>query len=207
MKTPLQEMYKGVFFGKRHRMLWRVPIVCEAIAEVIEFNSVIDIGCAIGDIVKGFEDLGKLSHGLEGSINAKPFLLTNNVTFKDLRSPLEIPMKFDLCTCLEVAEHIETEYIGIFIKNITSLSDKILVSIAKPRQEGHRHFTLKPIEWWDNAFSLEGFIRDDRISTKIKLIWENYPEHRKKGIVAYYNNLHYYAKSKRKHISNRLAKR
>jgi len=162
----------------------------------IDFNSVIDVGCAIGDIVQGFRDRGKESFGLEGSPHAEPFLVCDPrvVFFKDLREDLEINMRFDLCTCLEVAEHIEKKYIPNFVANLVSLSDQLLLSIAGPGQGGLHHYTLEDILWWDRYFNSYGYIRDDSVAEKIIEQWEPYKD--RPGIKAYYHNLHFYTTMK-----------
>ena len=193
-KIPLHAQYKDAFFRHRNSLNWRVQTIVNGINTVIGFRSVVDVGCAIGDIVQGFEDSGKISWGMEGSEHAKVHAVTDNISFHDFRDKQKFHEWFDLCTCLEVAEHIETEYVSIFISNITTLAPKLLVSIAPPGQLGTNHHTLEPIEWWDNCFSMVGFIRDDSVSDKIKGLWEKDPRHLKPGILAYYMNLHYYEK-------------
>lgn len=202
---PLELMYKKSFFTKRHRLAWRAPIVCKAIADTIKFHTVIDIGCAIGDLVKGYQDLGKTAYGIEGSTEAKPYLVCQKGTvfFLDLRRPLDTPDQptffsrdacgkalYDLVTCLEVAEHIEPKYAEQLVLSLTKLSDKILISAAPPGQRGHHHVNCQPIQYWDVLFKRLGYQRKDQVAEAVKSHWVAYKD--KPGIKAYEQNLHYY---------------
>lgn len=189
----LSEIYKESFFGKRNRMMWRVPIWCEAIKKVFMPFSVIDFGCAIGDFVKGFENIGIRSIGIEGSKNAIPYMVTKEYIIHDLRKPF-VCGRYDLCQCLEVAEHIEPEYVNQFIENLCMASENILISAAPPGQKGHHHVNCQPIEYWDKQFKQINFERDDNTADKIKREIFLYKD--KPGLKAYYQNLHFYRKEK-----------
>lgn len=191
-KQPLHTIYKGGFFKNRHKMMWRVPIFCNAIMKVFNPKSVIDAGCAIGDFVRGFEDLSIYAFGIDGSENCEPFMQTRNYNICDLRTNLFFDKTYDLCTCLEVAEHIEPEYTNNLVLNLTRLSNNILISMAPPGQKGHYHVNCQNVEYWDEKFIIYGFIRVDRQSDLVKeeiKLWKDKP-----GIKAYYNNLHFYQK-------------
>lgn len=191
----LESIYRGGFFKNRHRLAWRTSIICNAINQHIKLDSVIDVGCAIGDLVSGFSAQGKTAMGLEGSTAVQPFLIVpeEQVLFWDLRERMEPGIVFDLACCFEVAEHIEPEFANIFVANLAGLSNQILISIAPPGQDGHYHVNCRPIDYWDDWFALQGFDRDDDIAEKIKWEWE--PYRHKPGIKAFYQNLHFYAKT------------
>jgi len=140
--------------------------------------------------------MGFFSYGVEGSPHAKPHLMCDPdvVHFHDLREQMYSDIWCELCTCLEVAEHIETEFVPQFITNLTTMSDQLLLSIAGPGQGGTHHYTLKHIGWWDCCFRDCGFIRDDSIAERIIKQWE--PHKNRPGIKAYYQNLHFYTSMK-----------
>ena len=186
---PLEDIYKATFFKRRNSLNWRAEPVCRAIAEVIKPESVIDVGCAIGDLIKGFDKLEILCYGVEGSIRAISYLIVekDRVYIKDLRLPLNLGMYFDLVVCLEVAEHIEPEYADQFLSNLCSLSKNILMSAAPPGQEGHYHVNCQPNTYWETKLAAVGYIRQPHTEEKIKKYWE--PWAKKKGIKAYYDNL------------------
>jgi hypothetical protein len=117
-------------------------------------------------------------------------MLTDRYVIKDLREPFFDFPRYDLCLCLEVAEHIEPEYAEIFVRNLTRLSNDILISIAPPGQGGHHHVNCRDIEYWDGLFNAVGLTRLDNISDKVKSEIEPWKD--KPGIKAYWYNLHFY---------------
>ncbi len=191
---PLKDIYGKSFFSKRHKLHWRAPHVCKAINDVLEPKSVIDVGCATGDLVKCWiEDFGlQDSWGVEGSSEAKDFFVTNNIQIWDLRTKWDIAEKdrFDLCTCFEVAEHIEPEYASMFVHNLVSLSDNVLVSIAPPGQGGHYHVNCQVFDYWFELFYSFGYGHVYQTKDAIKQGME--PWKKKDGIRAFYQNLAFF---------------
>jgi hypothetical protein len=67
---PVREIYKKQFFGRRDRLAWRVPIVCDAVQNTFNLppqSGIIDVGCAIGDYIAELENRGYVTAGIEGS--------------------------------------------------------------------------------------------------------------------------------------------
>ncbi|MBW2044791.1 MAG: methyltransferase domain-containing protein [Deltaproteobacteria bacterium] len=196
MKTALEEIYGPRFFARRHRLNWRAPIVCAAIKEVFEPTSVIDAGCATGDLVVQFMTMSIDAYGIEGSRAAIPYLECpiSRIFFYDLRKSLPGPSRrYDLAICFEVAEHIEPKHADQFVLNLVSLSGRILMSAAPPGQRGHHHVNCQPPGYWVNKFWQYGFFRnlgpEERFKAKLS------PWARKKGIKAYYENSLYFERS------------
>ena len=193
---PLEEIYSSRFFRHRHKLHWRAPYVCSGINKVIEFTSVVDVGCATGDLVNEFSTMGKMSYGIEGSADARDYVVTDGIFYLDLRikdvTRIGGCFKVDLCTCFEVAEHIEPEYADIFVDNLAYLAPQILVSAAPLGQGGHYHVNCQPYEYWIQKFSERGYYHSPTIVDQIKKMWE--PWRKKDGIRAFYNNLLFFTK-------------
>lgn len=186
----LSSIYRESFFSRRKSLAWRVPIFCDAVLAVIPTRDIVDAGCANGDLVEGFNKRKVPAIGLEGSPNAVPHMETKHFLIRDLREPLKLPLKFGLCTCLEVAEHIEPEFAEVLISNLTSLSDQTLISAAPPGQKGHHHVNCQPIEYWDDIFHKFGYKRVPKVREELRerlSQWRHKP-----GIKAYYDNVHFY---------------
>jgi len=174
-------------------LLWRVPIVCEAITAAYQPKTVVDAGCAIGDLVQGFLELGVDAYGIEGSEAARDYLVVpeKRIFWRDLRTPIDVG-SFDLAVCFEVIEHIDERYEDVLLENLTSLSDAVVCSIAGPGQKGHRHVNLKPYEYWEDKFLELGFERDAETEERLKHSWSRWRD--TKGIKAYYGNLRCFQK-------------
>lgn len=192
---PVTELYGDSFFRKRSKLSWRAPIVCSAIIKVLSPKAVIDVGCGIGDLVRGFVEKRVSAYGIEGSSACLPYLEVHQVLVHilDLRMPIVPSWPVDLVVCFEVAEHIEPEYAEIFASNLCRMSNRLLLSIAGPGQGGHHHVNLQPIEYWDALFAKNDFHRIDAVANAIKAKWTKWKD--KPGIKAYYWNLVYYERA------------
>jgi len=188
---PLNEIYGKRFFAKRYKLHWRAPHVCKAIHDVLVPDSVVDVGCATGDLVQEWrQEFDIDSLGIEGDPSCLEFAVSDRILIHDLRVPIFKTSPYDLCTCFEVAEHIEPEYASVFVENLIGLSDQILVSIAPPGQGGHYHVNCQPIEYWITLFWDRGYILDGSTTLIIKKGLE--PWRKKDGIKASYMNLAFF---------------
>ena len=217
-KRPLHSIYKDNFFRKRGSLHWRAPIFCGAVEDVFHPISVLDVGCATGDLVKQFRDMKIISDGVEGSSHAVKYAVISDMHVLDLREDQTIQKDevenfvywedsqpkydgiqvrlndthYDLVCCLEVAEHIEPEYTNMFLKNITHWSNQILMSIAPPGQKGTYHVNLQEMEYWDELMFDLDYVRHQVYAHQIKN--KIYDYRNRQGISAFYNNLVYYQK-------------
>ena len=149
----LCDIYGKRFFGKRHKLHWRAPHVCKAIDDVLHPTSVVDVGCATGDLVDCWQhNFGVEAMGIEGDKSAEEFLVTDNIWFYDMRVSNEYSFTFDLCTCLEVAEHIEPEYASIFVKNLVDLLSIFFLEVSQIPIKGSYAIFLSP--WFPALFDV-----------------------------------------------------
>ncbi|MCX7709357.1 MAG: class I SAM-dependent methyltransferase [Clostridia bacterium] len=152
----------------------------QAIAQLIikHFNpaSVIDIGCGCGLYLKALNDLGVQDIiGYDGSVHAaEKSLIPDKTKVFDLREGLKLDRKYDLCICIEVAEHIANEYSGILVETLTSLSDTIFFTAAPPGQEGLDHINLQPYSYWISLFKQQGYEKADITETIRKEMGERH---------------------------------
>lgn len=186
----LEDIYNKHFFSKRHKLNWRAPIVCDAIKKILKPLSVIDVGCATGDLVCMLERNGIHAFGIEGSVSSFDYLQCcyKQVFYMDLRQ--ELPQRvgwYDLATCFEVAEHIEPEFAEIFVDNLERLSDRILMSAASPGQGGHYHVNCRPAEYWIEMFERRNYEMKPDIVDEFRKHWN--PWRNKKEMRSYYDNL------------------
>jgi hypothetical protein len=69
---------------------------------------------------------------------------------------------------IEVAEHIEPEYAEMYVRNLTALSENLLLTIAGPGQKGHSHVNLQPMTYWNGLFAKFNYYRHTVIESKLK---------------------------------------
>lgn len=192
---PLDEIYGMKFFARRNSLMWRAPIVCDTINEVLGPKSIVDIGCAIGDYVDYWNKHGVDAWGIEGSKAAQAFFVSDKILICDMRQEKSVRLCSDLAVCFEVAEHIEAEYTHNFIDNLTSISDRVLMSAATPGQAGHYHVNCQLRQYWVDWFMLFGYKYNASIVELVRGGWE--PWKKKKEMSSYYSNLLYFERINR----------
>lgn len=188
----LRTMYKGRYFARRNSLEWRAVPVCDAIIDNLNPKSVVDVGCAVGDLIKEFDKRQIVCYGIEGHENVVPYLMVDEekVFIKDLRFPLNLSLQCDLAICLEVAEHIDKECADQFVDNLIGLSRKVLLSAAPPGQGGHGHVNCQFPDYWKYKFVNKRYVFEEHITLSIMEALAPWKD--KKGIKAYYDNLMYF---------------
>lgn len=134
-------------------------------------GSVIDIGCGIGIYLAEFEKNKIDILGFDGSPAAiSDSLVDDKIKLHDLCQPLKLTRKFDLCLCLEVAEHLEESCAPTLIDTLTRLSDKIVFTAATPGQgpKSIGHINEQLPEYWKKLFAEKNYILNKKLTEKIK---------------------------------------
>lgn len=118
-------------------------------------SSVVDFGCGSGEFVRAFIANGVADVvGLEGEwiLDVKSISSDKWLRVHDLKSPIDLNGKFDMAICLEVAEHLPSEYSRILVKSLVNASDRVIFSAAIPGQSGTDHINLQFPEYWATLF-------------------------------------------------------
>lgn len=146
-----------------------VPII----VKLFNPESLIDVGCGIGNWLKEFEknDVVDL-FGLDGThLNKSLFLLNSDkLMLLDLEKSFTLNRKFDVAISLEVAEHLKADSAISFVKSLCSLSDIVVFSAAVPGQGGQNHLNEQWPSYWKKIFQDQGYHFNDIIRP---LIWLN----------------------------------
>lgn len=170
----LEDVYdKNFYKGQKDISYLSAKEILPLIVDLLNPNTVIDIGCGLGTWLSVFKELGvKDILGLDGNwvnenslyIDKKDFIKTN------LENPINFDEKFDLAISLEVAEHLSNDNAHNFIKYLTSKSNFILFSAAVPYQGGTNHINEQWQSYWIDIFEENGFKTIDFLRP---LIWNN----------------------------------
>jgi SAM-dependent methyltransferase len=162
------------------------PIILEYVKNFLKPVSVIDIGCGVGEWLKAYQNMGvKEILGIDGDyIKLDQIVIPKgNFIAKDISKPIsDIDRRFDLTISLEVAEHIESSKVNIYMDNITKFSDVVLFSAAIPFQGGTHHVNEQWPSYWVELFKQKGFIPVDCLR---KIIWnlKDLPIHYRQNIM------------------------
>jgi SAM-dependent methyltransferase len=122
-------------------------------------SSVVDIGCGTGFMLSRFQEHGVRVLGVEGSRAA---IRRADPAVPIVRANLErgVPDlgRFDICLCIEVAEHLRAKSGPRLVEGLTRLSDMVVFTAATPGQRGTAHINERPISYWRSLFARSGFV-------------------------------------------------
>lgn len=154
-------------------------------------TTVFDVGCGVGEWAKD-----NFYYGLDYKIPIKSLTFDQERYINcDLEKEVYEPWtfapfeKYDLCLCLEVAEHISEGRADVLIEMLCKLSDHVLFSAAIPGQGGTGHINEKWASWWAEKFETNGFYPHKADLRKVLFHNENVE-------VWYRNNLILYTREK-----------
>jgi SAM-dependent methyltransferase len=143
--------------------------LADTLVELRSPASVVDVGCGTGMILNRFADAGVLVRGIEGSSSA---IARSPVRDRIVRANLErgVPRlgRFDVCFCIEVAEHLGRRSASRLVAGLTGLSD--LVVFTASQGGGMGHLTIRPMSYWRELFALHGFSESPLTTTLLAAI-------------------------------------
>lgn len=141
-------------------------------------QSVVDVGCGTGKAADYWRETGvPRVVGIEGSlvaieVNKRPDL----TILADLSKPLDLSSHFDLAYSVEVAEHIHPRHATTFVRNLVHLSDRILITAARPGQGGLGHLNEREPKYWEALFGAKGLVRNRSAEDAIKSVCDLYAD-------------------------------
>ncbi len=146
-----------------------VPII----KELLNPQSVVDLGCGDGGWLKAFRESGiEDILGIEGDYvkNIETQIPKEYYQYHNLETEFKSERKFDLAVSLEVGEHLSSDSASVFVESLCNLSDIILFSAAIIGQEGTMHINEQFPEYWARQFKKRNFVPIDYIRPRI---WKN----------------------------------
>jgi SAM-dependent methyltransferase len=152
------DIYTPAFFAEHHETVtMSARIVAPLVKDLLEPESVLDIGCGQGEWIEAF--------GLEDVVGVDIAAPEREGFLRhDLTTPLHLGRVFDLVVCLEVAEHLDESAADTLVDTITRHAwDAVLFSGAVPGQEGLHHVNCQPHEYWHEKFAWKGWGETDPI--------------------------------------------
>ena len=129
-----------------------------ALFDLLEPRSVVDVGCGSGIMLMEFSKLGVSVLGVEGSrAGIERSRLGDRVVRANLERGVPDLGRFDLCLCIEVAEHLSSRSGPALVDGLTRLSDVVVFTAAQPGQKGTVHMNLRPMTYWEQLFAEHDF--------------------------------------------------
>lgn len=128
------------------------------ICELLRPTTAVDVGCGTGLLLGKLARRGVEVTGVEGSRHA---IAISHVPGHVVRWNLErgVPQlgRFDVCLCIEVAEHLPRRSAAGLVADLVGLSDLVIFTAATPGQGGTLHVNEQPHEYWVDLFRAHGY--------------------------------------------------
>ena len=118
-------------------------------------RTVLDVGCGEGHMVRCFQSLGCNAIGLDGLPRNAEVAETPTIVWDLTKGPFRID-KIDLVWCVEVAEHIDEEFVDNFIETVAN-GQYVVLGYAPPGQGGHHHVNEQYEDYWLEKMEDRGF--------------------------------------------------
>lgn len=156
-QTMVEEGHLGGYVYEGARGTYN-PLLWRSLIELLNIQSVLDIGCGRGFSLSFFAKEVPFVVGTEGAIKA---LETSLIPEKSIQHDYTegastLSDKFDLIWCCEVVEHIEEQYVSNLIKEFKK-SQFLAMTYAIPGQGGYHHVNEQFGMYWIRLLSKNGF--------------------------------------------------
>jgi SAM-dependent methyltransferase len=152
-------IYDDAFFDQEVAAQTMYGRLVDVLYELLKPSSVVDVGCGRGLILARFAEKGVRVRGIEGSRHA---IARSQVGDRIVRANLErgVPLlgRFDLCVCIEVAEHLPERSARRLVEGLAALSDRVVFTAATPGQGGRHHVNEQPNSYWRSRFEEVGYV-------------------------------------------------
>ena len=145
-------------------------IVIPILMEMLQPQSVIDVGCGRGHWLAVFAQHGLSDYfGVDGAWVELEALDIPRERFvvADLQRPVQLDRRFDLVLSLEVAEHLPASAADGFVQSLAALGNRIVFSAAIPNQGGTGHENEQWPTYWIERFAQHDFEALDVIRPRI----------------------------------------
>ena len=157
-------------FESRERLRDDYLLVGGALADLFDFDSVLDVGCGNGFLLEELQRRGKSVSGIERSRAVRKVLapeIADKIRIGDFRTATG---SWDLVCCVEVAEHIRPAVSERLVSTLARVAKRwIYFTAAPPGQGGRGHINCRPAAWWVGAFAEEGWSLDPEMTGAVKL--------------------------------------
>jgi hypothetical protein len=132
------------------------------------FNSVLDLGCGMGDYSRLLQVNKFEVHAYDGNPNT-PELSSGIGKVADLSQPFDCEQKIDAVLSLEVGEHIPAEFEQTFIDNlVVNKPEMVVLSWAIPGQIGDGHVNCRSNSYIEEQMKLRGYMINNPLTYHLR---------------------------------------
>ena len=132
------------------------------LVQKLNLKSVLDVGCANGQMVHTMNELGLKAYGIDGDFIAVKFLSNKNIRknlnvhdYKNGNSKLRFSV--DLIWSIEFLEHVEEKYLHYILQDFQKFARYVVISTPPPNSPGYHHVNCQTSKYWLEKFQIYGF--------------------------------------------------
>jgi len=139
-------------------------------------ESLADIGCGIGTVVRLAAMLGIESYGVDQLANQN---FVNATLFRaNLVETFTLPKPVNMVWCTEVAEHLDQSAHATLCDTLADnlaegRGNYLVFSSAYPNQDGSGHLSERPSKYWKDQFALRDLNFRKDLTVNLALLWSN----------------------------------
>ena len=131
-------------------------------------QTMLDIGCGPGGMVKLSRDMGLESYGIDGDFVVDRRGTERWIIIHDYETGKSVfDKEVDLIWSCEFVEHIYDKYIPNFMKDFQN-GKYVVMTYAPIGKGGHHHVNCNTEEYWISVFNDYGFTFNEKETTKIR---------------------------------------
>jgi hypothetical protein len=144
------------------------PRLAKGIESILPKNTPVnDFGCGKGSYIAYLQSKGYTCTGYEGTPDIESISDFHPILPIDLSNPFVVTKANTIC--LEVAEHIPKDFEDIFVENLASNTDKVLIlSWGVKGQGGHGHVNEQNKDYVVKLFTDKGFTYNVPYTVKLR---------------------------------------
>lgn len=131
------------------------PNITHAAVNIARGPRILDVGCGPGIYVQALRDAGFQADGVDPD-PGNPY---DKISVFD-PAFAEKYVGYDLCVCLEVAEHLPEKHADELVARLVGTAPTVLFSAAGENQPGPGHINLKPKKYWEHKFAEHNYVLD-----------------------------------------------
>jgi SAM-dependent methyltransferase len=166
--------YSPEYFSSiREQSRASAAVVAPLVVQQLQPRSVVDVGCGTGAWANAFKTAGVPDVlGIDGEYcqRASLEIAPDEFLATDLTRLVELPRRYDLAVCLEVAEHLEARLADQLVESLTRMAPIVLFSAAIPFQGGEHHVNEQWPSYWISLFNARGY---DALDVLRQRLWSN----------------------------------